>query len=430
MPLFAVYSLILRLASGNRLATVHQNNAFAYPSLSRLNPSINPNLIRFRSNSKNTTSDLPYVDNCEDDNSFTFEKGILHVFNEDEEEKSDWESVIDQAESPSLFERSPPVGMIHALNIQYSPRVPFTSRYKEPIPQVFQLGPHIIATVESHDAFNSPHNSSVTSEGIRNQDVFDFPPHTSGISEGFVASDEQIEILVLHHQAGRADTLSLRQWFANFLLCHLLRRDEGNPVPYSSANEITVAHLADNMFEFFWFGYRANDELAFLATQYISDLLPRGLMDAKDLYTPCGVVAATRLFVLTYTLAIKNVEDQAYRLNKWTSYYGTKFEPPSATQFEIAALQALDFNITLQPDQWRAHLRHLYDWTGQPRTDFRDAHLNIHTRIGAVYSAAVYPATTKRERPRPSSPGFSLDRLYDRLLDDLGCEGPSFGAFY
>jgi hypothetical protein len=46
-------------------------------------------------------------------------------------------------------------------------------------------------------------------------------------------------------------------------------------------------------------------------------MMPDGLLVQFELYQPDGIVLATRLFVLSYTLAIKWLSDEAYLLQHW-----------------------------------------------------------------------------------------------------------------
>jgi hypothetical protein len=63
--------------------------------------------------------------------------------------------------------------------------------------------------------------------------------------------------------------------------------------------------------------YPLQDEVVFLALWYASHIMPEGVLDQFDLYQPDGIVLATRLFVLSYTLAIKWLSDETYSLQHW-----------------------------------------------------------------------------------------------------------------
>lgn len=63
--------------------------------------------------------------------------------------------------------------------------------------------------------------------------------------------------------------------------------------------------------------YPLQDDVVFLALWYASHMMPDGLLDQSDLYKPDGIVLATRLFVLSYTLAIKWLADESYLPRHW-----------------------------------------------------------------------------------------------------------------
>jgi len=63
--------------------------------------------------------------------------------------------------------------------------------------------------------------------------------------------------------------------------------------------------------------YAPQDDVVFLTLWYASQMMPVGLPDQFDLYQPDGIVLATRLFVLSYTLAIKWLADESYSLQTW-----------------------------------------------------------------------------------------------------------------
>ena len=63
--------------------------------------------------------------------------------------------------------------------------------------------------------------------------------------------------------------------------------------------------------------YPLRDEVVFLALWYASHIMPEGVLDQFDLYQLNGIVLVTRLFVLSYSLAIKWLSDEPYSLQNW-----------------------------------------------------------------------------------------------------------------
>ncbi|KAF8803820.1 hypothetical protein BYT27DRAFT_7259812 [Phlegmacium glaucopus] len=231
---------------------------------------------------------------------------------------------------------------------------------------------------------------------------------------------------VIYHQQPqiRSDSPALREWIACLILGFTLRSDQRHQPPLPVSSE-AVAAVATNIMPLFQTYPPFQDDFGFLALWYASHMMPLGLLDQFHLYQPDGILLATRLFVLCYTLAIKWLVDEGCSLLIWAPHYRQGFSLSSANALDKAALELLDYSLYISPSQWAAWLHHLDEWPS--------ANMFAEDRIHLVAQAKIRESLFKLETSSSpsllsrsiSTSGTSVWKLHKILLENLGTQAPS-----
>ncbi|PPQ83304.1 hypothetical protein CVT25_004043 [Psilocybe cyanescens] len=225
----------------------------------------------------------------------------------------------------------------------------------------------------------------------------------------------------------RKKTSHLRRWLANLLLCLLLRRENGDPLPTLCLDPNIMTSLAYNIFEFLWYGSntgKSPDRFAFVAMYYASNILPKGLLESTALYTPNGIMVATRLFVVTFSIAAKCFQDGGgENFFKSTSLLKSNLSAFSALSLELAIVEALSssakFNLFLHFGEWNRHLRALWDWTlGREQLD--GAYQAVGERLQQLLEALNDSSPSEYEYT--TTPPPSISKVISSLLGDLNLQ--------
>lgn len=188
--------------------------------------------------------------------------------------------------------------------------------------------------------------------------------------------------------------------------------------------------------------YPLQDEVVFLALWYASHIMPEGVLDQFDLYQPDGIVLATRLFVLSYTLAIKWLSDETYSLQHWyvlqaydqlvyqanglfrVPHYQKGFSISSAKALDKAALELLDYNLHIPSLQWTAWL-HKLDQSPSANILVADAQIAVQAKIHNLIFKSEASGLSSPQRSRSiSTSATSVWKVHKILFDNLAISVP------
>lgn len=260
------------------------------------------------------------------------------------------------------------------------------------------------------------------------------------------------EVTCSHQPRPRNDSATLREWIACIILGFVLRGDQHNrPRLYVDFLSFDACHLSEfrrleavaavaanikRLFEI----YSLHDEMIFLALWYASRIMPEGILDQFYLYQPDGIVLATRLFVLSYTLAIKWLSDETYSLQNWyvlrpstyrqanvflirVPHYQKGFSISSAKALDKAALELLEYDLYISPFQWTTWLHKL--------DQVPSANILMEDRVHLVAQARIRNLLFKLDPSNPSSRSRSIStsvtsvwKVHMILLDNLAISVP------
>ncbi|KAF8165026.1 hypothetical protein B0H34DRAFT_793462 [Crassisporium funariophilum] len=271
----------------------------------------------------------------------------------------------------------------------WSPIVRPSKRMRSPLAPTIQLKRRLpsFASNNQHLALERPIESALSGQEASDQSVYSY------------------------------EDAAMCQWIARLLVVCILRKDQPSS-PSCAQSMHTLAEYIRTLIH--CQQYRPTDEILFLAFWYISLLMPNGLLSCKDLSTLDGVLLATRLFVLAYSLAIIWLEDRPLRIRGWVPHYRKDFTHRSAKALEIAALEALGYNLHISNNEWNNWLNYLQQWTFSCTTTNDPHYFSIYEPVGRKICDVLSkspPSSPSARRVVPSD--LTIRRIHVILLSNL-----------